>query len=312
MKRSQWKLRCLSACCVAVLCVPAYAGSKLPAKATEAVKAAFPKAQIVGVGRERENGVMYYEVNLKEDGKRFELEVTPDGAIGEIEGVLGIDDLPADVREIVAKATEGASRIRIEKHERRGRAKNGTFVPLAQPTERYEVKYYLKGKRRRLWLDAQEVAALPEKAKAAVSKTFPKATITNVKTEYEDGAQVVEVELAEDGREMSVKMSSDGTLLSVESEVSVKDVPTTVIETVRKQAGGGRIKEAEKVEVRAVIRNGKTARLREPQLLYEVEVEKGGREAEFKVTPDGKLLAKGKWEDDEDDEDDEDEEDEDD
>lgn len=292
------------------LCAWAHAGrSNLPPKARESIQRNFPKARITAVGRERENGVMYYEVNLKENGKRFEVEVTADGTIGEIEANLRLSDLPADVREIVAKATKGASRIRIEKHERRGRAKNGTFVPLAQPTERYEVKYYLKGKRRRLWLDAQDIATLPETARAAVQKAFPKATITSVEIEYEDGAQICEVDLTDEGREISLKMSAKGTITELKAKIAVGDIPATVMTTVRGQAKGARVQEAGKVELRAVVKGGRLSRLREPALFYEVEVVKGGREADIKVAPDGKLLEAVEWEDDEDDDDEDDDDD---
>ena len=283
--------------------------TKLPAKAANAIKTNFPKAKVTGIGRERENGVMYYEVNLKENGKRFEVEVTPDGAIGEIEAKLGLKDLPKDVREIVAKATKGARRIRIEMHERRGRARNGTFVPLPQPTVRYEVKYSLSGRRRRLWLDAKEIDSLPKRAKDAVAKAFPKATITDVKLEYENGAGVYEVELTQNGKAFEVKVSTRGTLMEIETRVARSKLPPPVAETVKKHAKGCRVMKVEEVELRAVVKGGKVTKLREPKLFYEVEVSKGGREAEIKVSPSGKLLEEMKWEDDEDDDDDDDDDD---
>ena len=280
------------------------AGRGLPPKAAEAVKAAFPKAVITGIGREREHGVMYYEVNLGQNGQRIEVEVTADGVIGESEAKLRMEDLPKDVRKIVTKATKGAKGIRIERHERRARAEAGRFVPLARATVRYEVKYYLGGRRRRLWLDAKAIGKLPEKAKLAIKKMFPKATIKDVELEYEHGVKLYEVELAESGRLMEVKLSSRGAVVEVATRLSMRNVPKLAAETIRKHSKGARVKEIEKVEVQVVVKSGKLVKLRKPRTFFEAEVLKGGKEAEIKVSPDGKLLEPLKWENIEDDEDD--------
>ena len=279
-------------------------GLTLPPKAAEAVKAAFPKARITGIGRERENGVMYYEVNLRENGKRFEVEVTPDGVIGEIEGTLGLKDLPRHVQGIVAKATKGARKVRIEIHERRARARSGRFVPLEKPTVAYEVKYYSGNRRRRLWLDAREVAELPAKARSALGKAFHGATIGDAELEYEGGVKLYEVELTAKGSSMEVKVSPGGAIVEVATRVAMSDLPGPAAATIKKLAKGGSIKEIDKVQVRAVVKSRRLVRLREPKSHFEAEVAKGGKEAEIRVSAAGRLLESLKWEDDDDDDDD--------
>ena len=67
-------------CLIACGSRPVHAGKKgkksLPEAAREAIKKAFPKAKIRSVEREREHGVLYYEVNMKDKDKRFEVEVS--------------------------------------------------------------------------------------------------------------------------------------------------------------------------------------------------------------------------------------------
>lgn len=290
----------------ALLCAAAEAGLRMPAKVAETIKREFPSARVTGVGREEENGVMYYEVNLRDRGRRVEVEVTADGAIGEIEAYPRVEDLPKDVRAIVAKATKGALRVRIERHERRGRARNGTFVPLPTPTVSYEVRYVLGGRRRRLWLDGKAIGKLPEKAKATVEKAFPKATITDVDLEYEDGALLYEVKVSDAGQQIELKVSARGAILETAMRIPTGKLPPAALRTVRANAKGGRIKSVEKVVRRATVKGGRVAALRKPIHLYEVDVLKGGRKAELEVGLDGKLLKPVRWGDDEDDDDDDD------
>ena len=281
----------------------------LPAKAAEAIKAAFPNAAITSIGRERENGVMYYEVNLKQNGQSVEVEVTPDGVIGEIEAKMRMESLPKDIRDVVAKATAGGRRIRIEKHERRGRAQSGRFVPLAAPKVTYEVKYYLGNRRCRFRLDGSEVSTLPARAKAAIESAFPKAVVTDTELEYEDGVKLYEVALTLGGRKMDVKLSPKGTILEIETKVGVNEVPKAAMQAIRQHAKGGRVEEIEKVELRGVVKSGRLVKLRQPKIFFEAEVARDGREAEIKVAPDGSLVEKPEWKDDEDEDDEEDDDD---
>jgi len=139
----------LCAACLVALALPAHA-AKLPEPVAASIAKHFPDAKVEGVEREREAGVLYYEVELREGKKRFEVEVAPDGAIGEIESAQTLDDLPEDVRKLVTDNTKGARRLHIEKHERRGRAQGDTFAPLKRPTTFYGVTWRDKGKRNAL------------------------------------------------------------------------------------------------------------------------------------------------------------------
>lgn len=76
---------------------------KLPKPILEAVKKRFPKAEIVGAEKETDKGKTEYEVEIKENGKKVDVMLTPEGTITLIEKEIAAKDLP----KAVATALEG-------------------------------------------------------------------------------------------------------------------------------------------------------------------------------------------------------------
>lgn len=128
--------------------------AELPEAARKAIQAAFPDATMLAVEKEKEFGAVYYEVEIRDDGKRKEVEVSPDGIIGEIEYVLDAKDLPTDTREAIERHLKGGTIRRIEHHERRGTARSGEWVALETPVVFYDVKYRKGNKRRSRLFDS--------------------------------------------------------------------------------------------------------------------------------------------------------------
>ena len=119
-------------------------GSKpvLPPAAAAAIKKAFPKATIDEVEREKE-GVVLYEVELKQDGKEVEVEVSPDGQIVEVSREIAKGDLPKAVAKTLAKLAGGAKIREIEKEEIHAVVK---LVKLRKPLVVYEAEFVRNGK----------------------------------------------------------------------------------------------------------------------------------------------------------------------
>lgn len=76
---------------------------KLPAKIKEAVKAKFPDAEIVAASKEKEDGVVLYEVNIKNKKQTIEVTATEDGKIVEVEYEITSADLPKAVTDALDK-----------------------------------------------------------------------------------------------------------------------------------------------------------------------------------------------------------------
>ena len=113
---------------------------RLPTKAVAAIKAAFPTARIRDVEREREDGVLIYEVELRVGYKEIEVEVDAEGGIGSVEEELRIADAPKAVLAACKKLYPTAEIDEVERCEIRGVFLHTGFAALAEPRIVYEVE----------------------------------------------------------------------------------------------------------------------------------------------------------------------------
>ena len=141
---------------------------------------------------------------------------------------------------------------------------------------------------------------LPAAVTKALRGLYPGATLEEAQQEME-GMRVYEVELKQGEREFEVTVAPNGTVIEVESEISVEELPDPVKAALRRAAQGAKIEEVSKEVTEWVVTLKK---LDKPQVSYEAEVVKNGREIELAFAADGKPLQE---EDDEDDDKDEDE-----
>jgi hypothetical protein len=282
----------------------------LPPAVAKAVKEAFPEATVTSFGRERERGVMYYEVSLRDHGNRIEVEVAPDGSIGEIEAVVDMADVPAGVTDQIRRATRGGRILRVEKHERRGVGRGGRFVPLDRPRTFYEVKYSRNGRRREIIVRHTEAVKLPGKARIALKAAFPRAKIGDAYVEGAKGAKLFKVTVTRGRRAQQVVLSAEGAIVEVRTALpAAASLPKKVGAAMRKAGADARLTAVERVEVRAVVQAGKPTVLKQPKVVYRGELLKGSSKAVVVVSPEGALVEAPQWqkmhdEDDEDDDDD--------
>jgi uncharacterized membrane protein YkoI len=75
---------------------------KAPKAVQEAIKARFPKGEVTSIEKETEDGKTVYDVELKQDGKKYEMDILADGTVIEIEKEIEAKKLP----EAVTKAIE--------------------------------------------------------------------------------------------------------------------------------------------------------------------------------------------------------------
>ena len=133
--------------------------------------------------------------------------------------------------------------------------------------------------------------SLPRAAADAVKAAFPQASIEEVALDKEDGIELYEVELRQNGEETEVTVSPDGVIVEVETEVSLKDLPKAVADAIAKAAGGAKVEEVTREETRAVVRAGKLVKLDQPKITYEAEFRRDGKEVEIELAPDGTILT---------------------
>jgi uncharacterized membrane protein YkoI len=87
---------------------------KLPKTVLDAVKARFPKAELVGASKEKEDGKTVYEVTIKDQGANIDVTLTPEGAITLIEKEIAAKDLPKAVTKTLEEKYPKAKYKTIE------------------------------------------------------------------------------------------------------------------------------------------------------------------------------------------------------
>jgi hypothetical protein len=76
------------------------AADKLPEKIKAAIKERLPGAEVTSAEKENEDGKVVYDIELKHEGRKYEMDILEDGTLIEIEKEVKAKDLP----EAVAKA----------------------------------------------------------------------------------------------------------------------------------------------------------------------------------------------------------------
>lgn len=87
---------------------------KLPKAVTEAVKKRFPKAELVSASKEKEGDKYEYEVSIRDEGKKIDVTLTPEGVILGLEKQIAAADLPAAVAAALAAKYPKATYKTIE------------------------------------------------------------------------------------------------------------------------------------------------------------------------------------------------------
>jgi uncharacterized membrane protein YkoI len=139
--------------------------------------------------------------------------------------------------------------------------------------------------------DEQKKSCLAPAAKAALDVLYPNAEIEEVEVEKE-GLKVYEVEVEQNDQEVEVVLAPDGTLIEVETEMTVEGLPEAVAKAVEKAAEGATVKEVSKEVTYAVV---KLVKLDQPQTSYEAELSKEGAECEIEFAEDGTILEQSRW-----------------
>jgi uncharacterized membrane protein YkoI len=136
-----------------------------------------------------------------------------------------------------------------------------------------------------------ERRAFPAAAEQAVMAAFPNAKIEKAKWEREDGVGAFAVDLEQGKQEFEARVSPDGTLIEVETELAAGELPQAVTDALAKSVKG-EIKEAAKQEVRA---EPKLVTLPATRTIYTVAVVEGHKRGEIEVAADGSVVTPLKW-----------------
>ena len=274
---------------------------RVPAAIKDAVKAKYPKAEIVSVEKGDVDGTKVYEFKLKEGAKEWEAAFTPDAKFHSSEEPLAAADLPAKVKDAFAKKYGDAKIVSAEK-ETTGegdKAKVVYEIIFEKGKDKLEAQFDPEGK----FLGEEKVQdkkddekaekvpldKLPKAVADAVKAKFPKAELKGAEKGKKDGKTKYEVTVQDGASKIDVDVTEDGTITGYEKEVALKDLPKVVSEAVATKYPKGTPKSAEVVYT---VKDGK-----DTLAYYEVIVDVDGKTVEVEVLADGKLKPEEKKED---------------
>jgi len=148
--------------------------------------------------------------------------------------------------------------------------------------------------------EAKAKVELPEAAAKAIKDAFPLATIDEVEIDNENGMKLFAVELKQDKAETEVKVTADGMIVEVETQVALKDIPKAAAAAISQAADGAQIKEIKKEEAFAKVKKGDSGnatlvKLDKSKVSFEAELVKGDQKGEIEVDADGKVIEELKW-----------------
>lgn len=123
-----------------------------------------------------------------------------------------------------------------------------------------------------------KMSDLPEPVKKTVLEQSKGATIRGFARETENGQTSYEVEMKVNGHNKDVLISPNGAVLSVEEQVFLNALPTSVKAALLRRAGKGRILMVESITKDNVL------------VEYEAHVSRAGKKSEIKVGADGKSI----------------------
>jgi len=130
---------------------------------------------------------------------------------------------------------------------------------------------------------------IPKKIMHAIKNRFPNAEIKSAEKETEDGKVVYDIELKHEGRKYEMDIQEDGTIVEIEKEIKLKDLPEAVSKAIKAKYPDAKIEEI--MEVNKV--KGKE----EKPVHYEVVLEmKDKKKMEVIVSLDGKTIKPEKEE----------------
>lgn len=115
---------------------------ELPAAVLKAIEDNVPNAEIDKVEIEEKGGIKLYDIEFKAD--QGEIEIAEDGTIIDVVTIITIEDVPEAAAEVIMKAVEGTTIIRIEKSEVWSEVKIegdvGKIIKLDSPKYVYEAE----------------------------------------------------------------------------------------------------------------------------------------------------------------------------
>lgn len=276
------------------------APDKLPKAVMDAIKGRFPDAQITSAEKETEDGKVVYDIELKSQGKKYEMDIQENGTIVEIEKEVAAKNLPEAVKKALeAKYPKATIKEIMEVNKVKGKTETPDHYEVVLVTaekKEVEVEVSLDGKtvkgpegdkEKKESPDEGKVSLdqVPKVVKDALKAKFPKAEVVSAEKGDQDGTKVFEFELKQGEKKWEASFTPDGKFAGSEEAIKEADLPAKVKEAFQKKYPKAKVLEME----RAVTGEGKAEKV-----VYEIIIEADKGKLEIQFDPDGKVLGEEK------------------
>jgi hypothetical protein len=136
---------------------------------------------------------------------------------------------------------------------------------------------------------------LPEPVARTFQTTFPKAEITKLDVDEENGVTVYDLEFKDGATEKETDITADGTMLEFTIVIPARQVPAPALRAVRAAAKGAKIGRIERIEIGYETKDAKVVKPDAPLTRYAVALTRGGQSTEIVVAPDGVVVEPARW-----------------
>jgi uncharacterized membrane protein YkoI len=123
---------------------------RAPKAVRDAIHGRFPGALVNSLEKETENGKVVYDVELKQKGRKYEMDIQEDGTIIEIEKEIALKDVsPAVLRAVKAKFPKAVIKEVMEVNKVKGKEEKPVHYEITIQTadkKQQEVVVSLDGK----------------------------------------------------------------------------------------------------------------------------------------------------------------------
>jgi hypothetical protein len=119
---------------------------KLPTAVVKAIKAKYPKAEMVSAEAGDEDGKKQFEVELKNGGRDLEVTLSPEGKILAVERVIAVKDLPKVVEDALEAKYPKATIKKVEEVSKEDKVASYEITIVTADKKKVEAEFDVKGK----------------------------------------------------------------------------------------------------------------------------------------------------------------------
>jgi len=231
----------------------------VPAKVMQALKAKYPKAEVLTAGKGDQDGTKVYEFELKEGGSKWEAAFTPDAKFAGSEEVIKEAAVPAPVGRAFHAKYPGANVEEIEKaitvennaekvvYEFNMKTASGKLEAVFDPTGKLLGSEAVVPEEATKGDEKVPLAQVPGPVMATAKSKYPGAKVIAAVKEGADGKTTYEVTLKDKADSIDLVIRPDGTLVAIEKLIDAKGLPKEVAGAINAKYPGATIKKAEEV-----------------------------------------------------------------